>query len=117
MPVGTGNELKRHMQGTHLVIFITTGRTKSASAAKGNMFELTTMRAAKDSPTLRIITAMNHLVDIVDDRISGTNQINEMFVVIGKDCLKDVFLMHNIILQQSETKKKPYPSKIEGQGS
>ena len=117
MPVGTGNEFKGHMQGTHLVIFITAGRTESAPAAKGDMFEFAAMRAAVDSPTLRIVTAMDHLVDIVDDSLSGTDQIKDMFVVIGKNCLKDIFLMHNEILLQSGTKKKPHPSKIEGQGS
>ena len=87
MSVGAGNKLKRHVQGAHLIIFVSAGRTESAFAAKSNKFKFSTMRATIKSSALRVVTAMNHLVDIFNDSRTRMEFVNDVFIIIGKDGL------------------------------
>jgi len=87
MSVSTGNKLKGHMQRTHLIIFITTGRTESAPAAKSDEFHPAAMRTAIESPAFGIITAIDHLGDIFNDGNSWMKFIKDVFVMIRKNRL------------------------------
>lgn len=85
MSVGTGNKFKRHMHRTHLIVFISTGRIETASVAKGNMLEFSTMRAAIESPALRVVATMNHLINVLNNGSSRMKFVKDMFVVIREN--------------------------------
>ena len=87
MPVCTGNEFKRHVERTHLVVFVTTGRAESAATAESNEFHPATMRTAVKSPAFGIIATIDHFGDILNDGSSGTQFIKDVFVIIRKNRL------------------------------
>ena len=87
MAMDARNKLTGHMKRTKLVIFVATGRTKTAFAAKGNKFKISTVRTAIHGTTVRRITTMNHLVDIFNDSMTRMEFVNDMFIIIGKDRL------------------------------
>lgn len=89
------------MHRTHLIIFISTGWTETAPAAESNMLEFSAMRTAIENPALRVIAAVDHFVDILDNGSSRAQFIKDMFIVIGKNCLEDIFLIHDRIILQS----------------
>ena len=78
----TANELTGHMKRTKLVVFVSTGRAKTAFTAKGNKFKISTVRTAIHGTTVRRVTTMNHLVDIFND-----SRTRMEFIIIGKDGL------------------------------
>lgn len=87
MAMNTRNKFAGHMKRTKLVIFVATGRAKTAFTAKGNKFKISTVRTAIHGTTVRRITTMNHLVDIFDNRRTRMKFVNDMFIIIGKDRL------------------------------
>ena len=87
MAMNTRNRLTGHMKRTKLVIFVATGRTKTAFATKGNKFKISTVRTAIHGTTMRRVTTMNHLVDIFNDSRTWMEFVNDMFIIIGKDRL------------------------------
>ena len=87
MAMNTRNKLTGHMKRTKLVVFVSTGRAKTAFTAKGNKFKISTVRTAIHGTNVRRITTMNHLVDIFDNRRTRMKFVNDMFIIIGKDGL------------------------------
>ena len=65
--VNAGNKYRGHMKRTHLVVFVATGGTESAFATEGNEFKVSAMSTGIHGTTVRRVTTMNHLVDILDD--------------------------------------------------
>ena len=87
MAMNTRNKLTGHMKRTKLVVFVSTGRAKTAFTAKGNKFKISTVRTAIHGTNVRRITTMNHLVDIFDNRRTRMKFVNDMFIIISKDRL------------------------------
>ena len=87
MAVNTGNELAGHMEGAKLVVFVSTGRAKTAFTAKGNKFKISTVRTAIHGTTVRRVTTMNHLVDVFNDSRTRMEFVNDVLIIIGKDGL------------------------------
>ena len=87
MAVNTGNELAGHLKRTKLVVFVSTGRAKTAFTAKGNKFKISAVRTAIHGTTVRRVTTMNHLVDIFNDSRTRMELVNDVFIIIGKDGL------------------------------
>ena len=87
MEMNTRNKLTGHMKRTKLVVFVSTGRAKTAFTAKGNKFKISTVRTAIHGTTMRRITTMNHLVDIFDNRRTRMKFVNDRFIIISKDRL------------------------------
>jgi len=87
MAMNTGNKFAGHMKRTKLVVFVSTGRAKTAFTAKGNKFKISTVRTAIHGTTMRRVTTMNHLVDIFNDSRTWMEFVNDMFIIIGKDRL------------------------------
>lgn len=87
MAMNARNKLTGHMKRTKLVVFVSTGRAKTAFTAKGNKFKISTVRTAIHGTTMRRITTMNHLVDIFDNRRTRMKFVNDRFIIISKDRL------------------------------
>ena len=87
MAMNTRKKLTGHMKRTKLVVFVSTGRAKTAFTAKGNKFKISTVRTAIHGTTMRRITTMNHLVDIFDNRRTRMKFVNDRFIIISKDRL------------------------------
>ena len=87
MVMNTRNKLTGHMKRTKLVVFVSTGRAKTAFTAKGNKFKISTVRTAIHGTTVRRVTTMNHLVDIFDNRRTRMKFVNDRFIIISKDRL------------------------------
>ena len=87
MAMNTRNKLTGHMKRTKMVVFVSTGRAKTAFTAKGNKFKISTVRTAIHGTTMRRITTMNHLVDIFDNRRTRMKFVNDRFIIISKDRL------------------------------
>ena len=85
--MNTGNELAGHMERTELIVFVATGRAKTAFTAKGNKLKISTVRTAIHGTTVRRVTTMNHLVDIFNDSRTRMELVNNVFIIIGKDGL------------------------------
>ena len=87
MAMNTGNELAGDMERTELVVFVSTGRTKTAFATKWNKFKIATVRTTKHGPTIRRVTTMDHLADILNDSRTRVELVNDVFIIISKDGL------------------------------
>ena len=87
MSVNTGNQLAGHMERTHLIILVTTGRTEATLASEENKFKFATMRAAIHGTAISRVTTMNHLANIFNNSRTRMELINDMFVVISKNGL------------------------------
>ena len=87
MAMNTRNKLTGHMKRTKLVVFVSTGRAKTAFTAKGNKFKISTVRTAIHGTNVRRITTTNHLVDIFDNRRTRMKFVNDRFIIISKDRL------------------------------
>ena len=87
MAMNARNKLTGHMKRTKLVVFVSTGRAKTAFTAKGNKFKISTVRTAIHGTNVRRITTMNHLVDIFDNRRTRMKFVNDRFIIISKDRL------------------------------
>ena len=87
MAVNTGNELAGHLKRTKLVVFVSTGRAKTAFTAKGNKFKISAVRTAIHGTTVRRVTTGNHLADIFDDSRTRVEFVTNVFIIISKDGL------------------------------
>ena len=89
MAMNTGNKLAGHMERTKLVVFVSTGRAKTAFTTERNKFKIPTMRTAIHGATVRSVTTMNHLVgvDIFNNSRTGMEFVNDVFIIISKDGL------------------------------
>lgn len=99
MSVVAGNKFTGHTKGTFLVIHDPAGRTEAAFTGKGNKFKDPTMRACKESATIRRVVAMEHPVDVIQNILAGTDDILDVFKVVKKNSLQDVFITHKKIIQ------------------
>ena len=70
MAMNTGNELAGHMEGTELIVFVSTGRAKAAFTAKGNKFQISAFGTGIHCPTERWVTTVNHLVNVINDSLT-----------------------------------------------
>ena len=87
MAMNTGNELAGHMEGTELIVFVSTGREKAAFTAKGNEFQISAVRTSIHGTTVRSVTTGNHLADIFDDSRTRVEFVTDVFIIISKDGL------------------------------
>ena len=85
--MNTRNKLTGDMKRKKLVVFVSTGRAKTAFTAKGDKFKISTVRTAIHGTNVRRITTMNHLVDIFDNRRTRMKFVNDRFIIISKDRL------------------------------
>ena len=82
-----------------MIIFVSARWAKTAFTAERDKFKLSTMRTAKHSATLGSIAAKDHAVDIFHDGGPGMKEILNLFIVVSKNGLENVFIMHKNILQ------------------
>ena len=87
MAMNTGNKLAGHMEGTELIVFVSTGRAKAAFTAKGNEFQISAVRTSIHGTTVRRVTTRNHLADIFDDSRTRVEFVMDVFIIISKDGL------------------------------
>lgn len=85
--VYTGNEFAGHMKGTHLVIFVSARRTKTAFTAERDEFHGATAGTGKHGTTVRRVTTMDHLVDIFNNSRTGMKLVEYMLIIISKNGL------------------------------
>ena len=108
------DDLKGHGGSAVDGILSSTGWTKSAMAAKRNKFKSSTFAATIHCATKRRVTAVDHALDIFNNRLSRAQCINHFFVIISKDVLK--YIAHKIIMEDKEQENNPYPSRLRGRG-
>ena len=83
-------------------------------AAERNELEVTAMGTAIHGATIRRIPAVNDLINVFHDDRSGFYIVFNDFVIVSEHLLNHI---HEIIMKQSRAESKPFPLKIEGQGS
>jgi hypothetical protein len=96
MTMEAGNELAGHGKGTLEIILVPAGRAETALTAEGDKFKVTTMRAAPEDTAMGRVSAMNHLIYILNNGRPGMKFVNDMFIIIGENLLK---FIHKSILQ------------------
>lgn len=69
------------------IIHVTTGRTEAAFTMEGDIFKVTTKRAAPEDTAIRGVAAMDHLIDIFNHRRPRMKLVDDMFIIIGKNLL------------------------------
>lgn len=99
VPVDTGDQFTRHTKSPLLIVHVATGGAETAFAGKRNKFKVPTMRASKESAAIRGIMAMDHLIDVIHNVFARTEHILNVFIVVRKNGLKDVVIIHKKILQ------------------
>ena len=87
MTVIAVDELKGHHGGTIDAILVTTGRTETALAAERDKFKLAAMRAGIHSTTEGGVTAVDHLINIINDNITGMKGIKHFFIMVFENLL------------------------------
>ena len=70
-----------------MVIVIATRRTETTLATEGNELKISTVRATIHGTTIRRVTTMKYLVNVLDNRSARMELINNMFVIISKNGL------------------------------
>jgi len=99
MPVNAGNKLAGHAKGTFLIVHVTTGRTETAFASERDKFKFSTVRATIKSTAVRRVTTVNHFVNVMKNSFSRMELIKDVFIIISKNSLENIFVMHKNILQ------------------
>ena len=84
MTVDTGNKFAGHVKRTLLIIAVATRRAETALTAESDELEIFTVRAPIHGTTVRRVTTMKHLVDILDNRWTWMKFVNHMFIIIIK---------------------------------
>lgn len=87
MTVSTGNEFKRHVQRTHLVVFVSTRRTEPALTTKCDKFHSAAMRTAVESPAFGIVSTIDHFGNIFNNGSPRMQFIKDVFIIIRKNRL------------------------------
>lgn len=85
--VNAGNELAGHMERPKLIVLVTAGRTETAFTTERDKLHFATTRTCKESPTKGRIAAVNHLIDIFNNRRARMELINNLFIIIAKNGL------------------------------
>ncbi len=75
------------MKGTHLVVFVSAGRTKTAFTAERDEFHGVTAGTGKHGATVRRVTTMNHLADIFNNSRTVMKFVDYMLIIISKNGL------------------------------
>lgn len=84
-----GNKFTRHRKRTMKVIHVATRRVETIFAVKGHIFKVTTMRAAPEDTVIGRNSAMNHLINILNnggrqkqtiDMLKKQNKQNNMVI-------------------------------------
>lgn len=70
MSMNSANKLEGHRGSTLHGIEITAGGTETAMAAERDKFQLTTVRTAIHGATKGRITAVDHFIHILNDRVT-----------------------------------------------
>ena len=83
-------------------------------AAKRDKFKISAMGTAIHDTTIRGITAVDDLFNVFHDNRSWFYIVFNYFIIISEHFL---YHIHEIIMKQSRAESKPFPLKIEGQGS
>lgn len=76
------NKFAGHLKRAHLIILISTGRAEAGLTAKRNEFQFTTIRACIESATIRRVTAMNHLIDVINFCLAGMKLVEHLLIII-----------------------------------
>ena len=105
------DKFKGHRSSAVNGIFVTAGRTEAAFASERHKFKLAAVGAAVHGTTKSRVTAMNHTVNIFDNRTAGMQSINNLFIVIFENVLK--YVAHEIIMKEKEKENNPLiPSRL-----
>ena len=107
MAVPDIDDLEGHGEGTVDGILVPACGAETAVAAEGDELQLPADRTAIHGTAERGIAAVDHLVDVLDDRWAGMHRIDDFLVMIPEDSLEYV---HATIMNQTNTKRNPYPS-------
>lgn len=83
-------------------------------AAKRDKFKISAMGTAIHDTTIRGIIAVDDLFNVFHDNRSWFYIVFNYFIIISEHFL---YHIHEIIMKQSRAESKPFPLKIEGQGS
>ena len=75
MAMNTVDEFKSHGSSTINRVHVTARRTESAVTAEGNEFKFTTAGASVHGTAKRRVTTVNHLIDVIYDRLSWAIKI------------------------------------------
>lgn len=87
MPVNAGKQFSGHVEGTELVVQVTTGSAKAAFTTEGNKLKMTAARAGVKSSAMIGIAAVNHLIDIFNDGLPWMKFVKYMFIIVSEDGL------------------------------
>ena len=83
--------------------------------AERDELEIAAEGAAVHGSTEGRVTAVNHLINVLDDRVTRMKDINYLLIIIFEYFLKDV---HKIIMKQLRQKENSlYPSRLRGRGA
>ena len=82
MPMNALDDFKSHGSSTLDGIEISTGRTKTAFAAKRNEFERTARRTPVHSSAVSRIPAMNHFVNAFKNNRAGLKGVLDFFIMV-----------------------------------
>lgn len=70
-----------------------------AFTGKMDKFKFATMRAAKESTTIRRGMAMDNLISVIHNVFARVEDILDVFKVVRENSLENVVIMHKSILQ------------------
>ena len=87
MTMSTCDKFGEHVKRTKLIVHVPTGRTEPTFTTKRNIFEFATIRAWIESPAIRWITTMNHLVHVFYNSGTWFKIIKDMFIIVIKNRL------------------------------
>jgi len=107
MAVPDIDNLEGHGESTVDGILVSACGAETAVAAERDELQLPADRTAIHGTAERGIAAVDHLVDVLDDRWAGMHRIDDFLVMVPEDSLEYV---HAAIMNQTNTKRNPYPS-------
>lgn len=80
-------DFKGHRSSPVDGVHVAASGAKAGMAAKGNVFEIPTARASKHGTTKGRIAAMNHFLNIFDNRVTRMLKIKHFFKMVEKNIL------------------------------
>lgn len=72
--------------------------------AERNKLKLAAFRAAVHGTTIRRVTTMNHLLNVLNDSVARMKSIYYFFIMISKNFLGNI---HMVIIKQCGTRSNP----------
>ena len=97
MPVGDINQLEGHVCCTFHGIFVAAGRAETDMAAEWNKLEFSILGESVHGTAIRVVAAVNHLLNVFYLCGAGMEGIYYFFIMVGKYFLENV---HGIIMMQ-----------------